>query len=373
MKTMLLNRIENKRHRGTQISVIIPAHNAEKTLKRAVESVLAAMKTVEEDAVIASRLQAEDSEKPLFEILIIENGSEDATEFTARRLEAESDGRVRLLKSEKGVSNARNRGLEEACGEWILFLDADDYLLEGAGAVLRDALHFTGTDLIVCSYEAGGQQIHLCPPGGERFAGEQVGDIIVRMIENPTRYTSVWTKLFRRDFIERQNLRFDPSLRLSEDSFFLIRYLTGCRRIRLLDRPFYHYSTDTGSVVRTWDGTKEEGYKRSLCAVQDFLKTQPPAIRQAGAGYGMMQFNLLMVREVFSLSSPLSAGEKIRTMKRIAAEEPFASAIAAYDPQRHTGARYLPFRFLKRKMAAAAAGIYTARAIQNARREGRLL
>ena len=343
---MLLNRIENKRHRGTQISVILPAHNAEKTLRRAVESVLAAMKTVEEDAVIASRLQAEDSEKPLFEILIIENGSEDATEFTARRLEAESDGRVRLLKSEKGVSNARNRGLEEACGEWILFLDADDYLLEGAGAVLRDALHFTGTDLIVCSYEAGGQQIHLCPPGGERFAGEQVGDIIVRMIENPTRYTSVWTKLFRRDFIERQKLRFDPSL---------------------------HYSTDTGSVVRTWDGTKEEGYKRSLCAVQDFLKTQPPAIRQAGAGYGMMQFNLLMVREVFSLSSPLSAGEKIRTMKRIAAEEPFASAIAAYDPQRHTGARYLPFRFLKRKMAAAAAGIYTARAIQNARREGRLL
>ena len=164
---MLLNRIENKRHRGTQISVIIPAHNAEKTLKRAVESVLAAMKTVEEDAVIASRLQAEDSEKPLFEILIIENGSEDATEFTARRLEAESDGRVRLLKSEKGVSNARNRGLEEACGEWILFLDADDYLLEGAGAVLRDALHFTGTDLIVCSYEAGGQQIHLSVP--QRF------------------------------------------------------------------------------------------------------------------------------------------------------------------------------------------------------------
>ena len=77
------------------------------------------------------------------------------------------------------------------------------------------------------------------------------------MIENPTRYTSVWSKIFRRDCIERLNLRFDPSLRLSEDSFFVIRYLAGCRRIRLIDRPFYHYSTDGGSVVRTWDGSKE--------------------------------------------------------------------------------------------------------------------
>ena len=189
MNTILLNRIEKKHFSGTQFSVIIPAHNAEKTLQRAVESVLTAMETVSSDAVIASGLQ-EDS-CPLFEILIIENGSEDATEFLARRLEAENDGFVRTLKSDRGVSNARNRGLEEACGKWVLFLDADDYLIEGAGEVLRDALYFTGTDLIICSYEAGGQKVHLCPSEGERFSGKQLQDIIVRMIENPTRYTSL--------------------------------------------------------------------------------------------------------------------------------------------------------------------------------------
>lgn len=194
-------------------------------------------------------------------------------------------------------------------------------------------------------------------------------EITVRMIENPTRYTSVWTRIFRRECIEKMKLRFDPSLRLSEDSMFVIRYLAGCRRLRIIDRPFYHYSTDGGSVVRTWDGTKEEGYKQSLFAVQGFLKTQPAAIRQAGAGYGMMQFNLLMVREIFSLSSPLSLRDKIAAMKRIAAEEPFASAIAAYDPKRHKGTRYLPLRLLSRGQAAGAAAIYTARALQNARRE----
>lgn len=353
-----------------QFSVIIPAHNAEKTLRRAVESVTAAMEIVAADSVISKRLQGEEP-AALYEILIIENGSEDATEFTAKRLESENEGFVRLLKSEKGVSNARNRGLDEACGKWILFLDADDYLIEDAGNVLRDVLHFTGTDMIICSYEAGKKVVHICPSEGERFSGEQMQDIAVRMIENPTRYTSVWTKLFRRDCIERMKLRFDPALRLSEDSLFVIRYLAGCRRMRLLDRPFYHYSTDGGSVVRTWDGGKEEGYKKSLFAVQEFLKTQPQKIRKAGAGYGMMQFNLLMVREIFSLSSPLSLTEAIREMKRIAGEEPFAAAIEAYDPAYHKGARYLPFKMLRRGQAAGAAAIYAARAVQNARRENK--
>ena len=408
--------------------MIIPAHNAEKCLRRAVESVLSAMDIVAADAVIASHLKGGDpkpaenepkdrkpaenepkdpksaenlpkdpepaenaaghpdhtenenageigafprSAAPLFEILIIENGSDDATEFVGRSLQAEYKGIVRLLKSERGVSNARNRGLQEAAGEWILFLDADDYFIEGAGTMLRDALHFTGTDFIVCSFEAGSRRVHVCPPEGERFSGKQMQEICVRMIEDPTRYTSVWSKFFRRENIERLQLRFDPSLRLSEDSHFVIRYLAGCRRLRLIDRPFYHYSTDGASAVRTWDGSKEEGYKKSLAAVQAFLKTQPHEIRRAGAGYGMMQFNLLMVREVFSVSNPLSMGEKISEMKRIAGEEPFASAIGAYDPAHHSGARYLPLRLLTRGPASAAAAVYVARVLQNAFHERR--
>lgn len=102
MNELIINRLEKKHHNGTQFSVIIPAHNAEKTLRRAVESVLAAMETVEADAVISSRRQGGEEngeEAPLFEILIVENGSEDATEFIARSLQAEHGDCVCLLKS----------------------------------------------------------------------------------------------------------------------------------------------------------------------------------------------------------------------------------------------------------------------------------
>lgn len=423
-----------------EISVIIPAHNAEKTLRRAVESAcrelgLLSGKLGGSPEAGSRAVEGNPADAPAlrYEVLIVENGSEDGTEFLARTLELEHPGAVRFLRSEKGVSNARNRGLKEARGTWVLFLDADDYLLEGAGSVLLDDLHFTGTDLIVHSYEAGNRRVHVCGPEGERYTGKPVrtgaqgklsgtrditgktagktagktvgntagntaGDsagavsgkklfsgkqnvdddqsqtgpieeIIVRMIEDPTRYTAVWSKLFRRERIEYGRLRFDPNLRLSEDSHFLIRYLFLCRRIRLSDRPVYHYSTDNVSVVRKWDGKKEEGYRDSLIAVRACLQTQPLSVRQAFSAYGLMQFNLLMVREVFSLDSPEKFLQKIRRMKEIREDGPFAEAFLGFDARRHKGARFLPIRLIKSGLYPAAAAVYEARVMQNAKKE----
>jgi len=415
-----------------EISVIIPAHNAEKTLRRAVESACRELGLLSgksgaspEAGSRAGEGNPADAPALRYEVLIVENGSEDGTEFLARTLELEHPGAVRFLRSEKGVSNARNRGLEEARGTWVLFLDADDYLLEGAGSVLLDDLHFTGTDLIVHSYEAGNRRVHVCGPEGERYTGKPVRtgaqgklsgtrditgktagktagntagnsagavsgkklfsgkqnvdddqsqtgpieEIIVRMIEDPTRYTAVWSKLFRRERIEYGRLRFDQNLRLSEDSHFLIRYLFLCRRIRLSDRPVYHYSTDNVSVVRTWDGKKEEGYRDSLIAVRACLQTQPLSVRQAFSAYGLMQFNLLMVREVFSLDSPEKFLQKIRRMKEIREDGPFAEAFLGFDARHHKGARFLPIRLIKSGLYPAAAAVYEARVMQNAKKE----
>lgn len=397
MNKKTFNRPENTIQAEMLLSVIIPAHNAEKTLERAVESALNIIRAIEGNKTLWAGEMFPSGENTALpsagEVLIIENGSGDGTELLSERLQEKHPDRVRALRSEKGVSNARNKGLDEAKGKWILFLDADDYYVEEAGPVVADDMFFKGTDLIVHSYEAGDSVIHLCRSSEERFSGD-LSQICVRMIESPTHYTPVWSKLFRRSRIEYGHLRFDPSLRLSEDSLFVIRYLALCRRIRLSDRVFYHYSTDNGSVVRTPDGTKAEGYKKALLKVQSFLGTQPAEIRKAFPAFGMMQFNLLMVREVFAADSPyifgqsgcgeqegaeearscarsVSMKEKIRRMKQLSEEEPFAAAIREFDPGRHKGARYLPFLFMKKGAPAAAAAIYEVRALQNAYNERR--
>ena len=163
-------RIERNIHRtGILLSVIIPSHNAEKTLRRAVDSVVRAIQVIAENATLSAR-KAQEADgsgpgtAPLCEILVIENESEDGTAALALELQAEHPECVFVLHSKSGVSYARNRGLEAARGEWILFLDADDYLMEGAGEALRDDLLFTGTDLIVHSYESGDRVVSI--PGG---------------------------------------------------------------------------------------------------------------------------------------------------------------------------------------------------------------
>ena len=101
-------------------SIIVPVYNAERTLRRCVKSVTERLRTSSE-------------------ILIINDGSTDETGKICQTLTVE-DGRVRVIQQENGgVSSARNRGISEAVGDWILFLDADDLWNENK---LKDQIRF---------------------------------------------------------------------------------------------------------------------------------------------------------------------------------------------------------------------------------------
>ena len=129
------------------ISFIIPAHNSEKFLKRCVES------------VVKEEKQSKDNN--LAEVIIIENGSSDHTKQIGTAL-AEKYENVFLICSEKGVSNARNAGVKAAHGEWIFFLDADDYLPAGTLQKLLDTVNSgKAADLYIFSYEKGNAIVNV--------------------------------------------------------------------------------------------------------------------------------------------------------------------------------------------------------------------
>ena len=107
---------------GIDVSVIIPAYNAVDFLERAVQSV-------------------RDQEILSWELILVENGSDDQT-FQICKTLSEGDARIRVFQSNKGVSRARNRGLNEAKGNWICFLDADDYLYPDAFRTLNEMISY---------------------------------------------------------------------------------------------------------------------------------------------------------------------------------------------------------------------------------------
>ena len=127
-----------------QISIIIPAYNAEKTIQKTVKSVL-----------------GQTGHGLSYEILIVENGSGDRTWEICQAIADRHPETVFPMQSEKGVSNARNKGIE-AAGSWIVFLDADDRLLKDAFKTIESDVLDSSADFYIHSYMHGSYPIHIC-------------------------------------------------------------------------------------------------------------------------------------------------------------------------------------------------------------------
>lgn len=258
-----------------RISVIVPAYNAAPYLERCYQSLLAQAVTD-------------------WEMLIIENGSTDGTAALGERL-AQQDSRVRLLHSEKGVSRARNLGIDEARGEYTTFLDADDRLLSNAFEVfLRTATDHPDCDVIVGGTEgvAEGQPDTV-------YEGARIDEARALFLRHPTRYLTVWGNLYRTALLQASGVRFDPALTHAEDSDYLIRLLADCRGLVLTDTPVYHYTVSAESAVRGQAGTLAEKYRASLEATARQIAEESAAIREAFDFYVLDNLLVLLVHDVF--------------------------------------------------------------------------
>lgn len=271
-------------------SFIIPAYNAAKTIRAAVESIL--------------------SKVPDAEVIIVENGSTDDTYATASKL-AETCGNILLLRSEKGVSEARNTGIRHATGKWILFVDADDLWL-GRKTCL-DALTEPGADLIVCSYRKGsGMVIHDLGAVPEKLQTAEMNRVKTWMLSAPTLRMTVWAKIFRRKFLVENSLLFNTSLRYSEDSEFLVQCLKACRAVAVSKEVIYEYRIAEGSTMRSADSARTKGYLDAL----DFVRKELPH-DSAYRSFVAAHVNLIGVHDIFSCAERCSWKKRIRKLKRI--------------------------------------------------------
>lgn len=188
------------------ISVIIPVYNGEKDIKACLDSILTQTDTD-------------------LEILVTDDGSEDSTLSVCRKIAAE-DSRVRLFHQENaGVSAARNRGLGEAKGEYVTFVDADDLLPPNAIAALRRGMG-TDTDFVIGS--------HSC------FRGRWERQVTHTPAEPPDALASLMCgKLYRRSLIEENGIRFREGLPYGEDTVFNLQYYKCARKVTVLETVVY--------------------------------------------------------------------------------------------------------------------------------------
>ena len=200
-----------------KLSILIPAYNVERWLPRCLNSILS---------------QVEDD----IEIVIVDDGSTDTTLQCANEF-AEKWNNIRVYsKHNEGVGAARNYLLDKACGEFICFVDSDDYIAEGALQHILSELNST-IDLLSVSYNGG-----VFTP----FEGSATEYIQKGYING-----YLWTKIIRRSVIEDAHIRFDPQRYSQEDWFFLMQVYPLLGNIKQITLQAYVYCDDNeNSVMR---------------------------------------------------------------------------------------------------------------------------
>lgn len=202
------------------ITIIVPVYNAEKTLNRCIESILS--QTFQD-----------------WELLLIDDGSTDISAEICDEYAAK-DQRIRIFhKKNGGVSSARNLGLDYAKGEWVVFVDADDFIKE---LYLTHLLEHSQkqVDLVISYAEIhNGNDIKK-----ELYPSKLVDNTNFEsiFIENDMHWhTSPWSKLYKRCIIEKHHLRFCEGMHIGEDAVFLYSYMLYSNKIYISPDTDYCY------------------------------------------------------------------------------------------------------------------------------------
>ena len=223
-----------------KISIIVPVYNREKYLHRCINSILE--QTFED-----------------FELILINDGSTDGSGQICDDYRTK-DPRVQVYhKNNAGVSSARNLGLRYANGEWITFVDSDDWLDE----VFLEKLYFENisqVDLVI-SYgkyirKSGIVQMIQYQ---DRYlnATKDIGTLFLE--HDLTWQTSPWAKLYRRD--KCSGIYFIEGMHIGEDLVFLYTYIMKCNMIYVIGDSYYNYDTSiANTLTRSVRCLREELY-----------------------------------------------------------------------------------------------------------------
>lgn len=246
------------------ISVIIPAYNCSGSLKNVL------------DSIQASGLSA-------LEILIINDGSTDNTGAIAKQL-ASSYRSLRVIdQTSRGVSSARNRGIHEAVGNYVFFVDADDSLIPGSLTDVNSILDENHPDMILFGmrfdYYRHGRiyrsDVLSYPTGGTMGPSEWGKDY--ETLHACNMISPVWNKLIRRDLIQDNRIEFREDMIAMEDYLFSAQCLLHSEQIYVLDKAVYRYrqsENERNTFDRLWRINSLSRYVQPFYEIAEALEAR---------------------------------------------------------------------------------------------------
>ncbi|MGM9553384.1 MAG: glycosyltransferase family 2 protein [Faecousia sp.] len=219
------------------VSVIVPVYNAEAFLKRCIDSILA--QTYEN-----------------IELILIDDGSKDRSGAICDEY-ARIDTRIRVIhNTNSGVAETRNIGIKEAVGDYLSFVDSDDYIAPNMLETLVAKASEHNSDIVMCKYYIDRSGEIVCAPmeydetydGAERVKNDL---LYLYYTDYHSGLYSLCNKIIKRSLYSSYGILFDPLLKRGEDAWFLFQCLKHCKRVDYVPEAFYYYCQNENSIMHT--------------------------------------------------------------------------------------------------------------------------
>ena len=279
------------------LSIIVPVYDVERYLPKCIDSILAQTFTD-------------------FELILVEDGSPDNCPALCDAAAAK-DARIRVIhQKNRGLSAARNAGLDAARGEWIGFVDSDDYIAPEMYEALYKAVQSTGADLALCDYAEVDETGAPCPKMHVSLSGTELTGRELLKKASGLMVQLAWNKLYRRAIFAQ--LRY-PEGKLNEDLFLIPDVCLQIQKAVVVQKELYYYVQRGNSIMgksktlrhydgaqaaqRYWEYLVENGAYDALANAAQYVMGSvsrvywqlPPALRKAPYSKEMlrMQFNVV--------------------------------------------------------------------------------
>lgn len=247
-----------------KVSVIIPVYNCEGLLARAIESVV----------------NQRDFDKN--ELILVDDGSTDGSALICDEYAGKHENITVVHQKNAGVSVARNNGINIAQGEWIFFLDSDDYLLDDAFDLM---LSCGEADIICAEYDSNGSELftfeEIFSPGVYNY--DEISGELNRLLSSLNQFFyPCWSKMFRLSIIKENNIMFPEGRKYAEDMVFVYSYLLHCKTVSFVKNKVYFYFVNefnaTSVIQKSYDTTlfifkwQSDYFNKNNVALEEYCK-----------------------------------------------------------------------------------------------------
>ncbi len=300
-----------------KVSVILPCYNVEPYLPRAVESVL-------------SQTHAD------FELLVVIDGSPDNSRQIAESY-AQKDHRIKVFEKQNGgLSDARNYGLERAMGQFIYFMDSDDWIEPNLLAENLKIIETENLDFVIFGYiqDNEDQQGNLLQSNNVAPQITQLtkADGNILLDEHHLGLMGyAWNKIYRKTFIDQHHFRFEKGISLVEDILFNTLIYRATNAIRFNPKTYYHYiNRAEATLMKTFHYRSFELNKKKLTAIRLFLKEWKVRNEKEVLSFIQVQGIRYCIHNLFSYHNQMSTSEKLNFIRLMYYDVDTAALIDGY-------------------------------------------